>query len=74
MRIREGNIKLGVDKYKYSEADDLYDQDIPIDRKCPVCKGEMYISPDCVESCSDNSCSFDGIAEYRKDNNGKEKE
>ena len=54
-------------KYKYSEVDDLYDQDIPIDRKCPVCKGKMYISPDCVQSCVDSSCSFDGIAEYRKE-------
>ena len=53
-------------KYIYSEADDLYDMDILVDRKCPVCNGKMYISPDCVHSCTDKDCVFDGIAEFRE--------
>jgi len=50
-----------------TDADDLYDQDILTDEKCPACGKFLYIGPDCISKCSDSNCSFDGIAEYRKE-------
>jgi len=44
------------EKYKITEADDLYDQDILTDKKCPFCGEKVVSHPDCTESCS--SCNW----------------
>ncbi len=41
-----------VEKYDYSVADDLFDQDILTERPCPKCSGLIVSHPDCTESCS----------------------
>jgi uncharacterized OB-fold protein len=45
-------------KYKYSEADDLYDQDILTKRKCPKCGARIVSHPDCTETCSNKNCEY----------------
>jgi len=47
-----------VREYNYSESDDLYDQDILTNRKCPDCGESIVSCPDCTEYCSNNLCGY----------------
>ena len=44
--------------YPITEADDLYDQDILTDCKCPICNAQIVSHPDCTESCSNELCEW----------------
>ena len=46
-------------KYNYSEADDLYDQNILTKDLCPKCGARIVSCPDCTTFCSDDNCDFE---------------
>lgn len=47
-----------VKKHKYSESDDLYDQDILTKRLCPKCSERIISHSDCTERCTNPDCDY----------------
>jgi len=45
-----------ADKYEYSEADDLYDQDLLTGDMCEFCGSEIYSTPACTFHCTNDNC------------------
>jgi len=39
-------------------GDDLYDQSILTERRCPKCGALIVSHPDCSETCSNNECDY----------------
>ncbi len=44
--------------YPVTESDDLFDQDVLTDRKCPKCDAFLISHPDCTTTCSFNRCDY----------------
>ena len=55
MAQRCGNTE---DPQFYTDRDDIFDQDILTDRKCPECEELIVSHSDCTLSCSNDKCDF----------------